>query len=62
MTIECQEDSTKDRAYNCSGFVVFVNCFVNHLLALLFSDVVLRFDFIHPVRHLASYSWGQVLL
>ena len=49
MTIECQEDSTKDRAYNCSGFVVFVNCFLNHLLALLFSDVVLRFDFIHPV-------------
>ena len=60
MTIECQEDSTKDRAYNRSGFVVFVNCFIDHFLALLFSDVVLRFDLIHPVRHLVNFSSGPV--
>ena len=60
MTIECQEYCTKDRTDNCSSFVVFVDCFINHLLALLFSDVVLRFNFIHPVRHLGDCPSGQV--
>ena len=60
MTIECQEDSAKDRTYYCSSFIVFVDCFVDHFLALLFGDVVLRFDLIHPVRHLVNYSSGPV--
>ena len=52
MRIKRKEDTAEDGTYNCSSFIVFVNCFVDHLLALFFSDVVLRFDFIHPVRHL----------
>ena len=60
MAIKCQENSSKDRTYYCSGFIMFVDCFVDHFLALLFGDVVLRFDLIHPVRHLVNYSSGPV--
>ena len=60
MTIECQENPAKDRTYHCSSFIMFVDCFVDHFLALLFGDVVLRFDLIHPVRHLVNYSSGPV--
>ena len=60
MTIECQKYATKDRTYYGSSFIVFVNCFVDHFLALLFGYVVLRFDLIHPVRHLVNYSSGPV--
>ena len=60
MRVKRKEDNAEDGTYNCSSFIVFVNCFVNHFLALLFGDVVLRFDFIHPVRHLVNYSSGPV--
>ena len=51
MRIKRMEDTAEDGTYNCSSFIVFVNRFVDHFLALLFGDVVLRFDLIHPVRH-----------
>jgi len=60
MTIKCQNNSTKDRTNKCSSFIVFVDCFVYHFLTLLLSDVVFRFDLIHPVRHLVNYSSGPV--
>ena len=61
MRIKRKEDTAKDGTYNCSSFIVFVNCFVNHFLALLFCYKVLRFDFIHPVRHLEDSSLGPVV-
>ena len=60
MRIKRKEDTAEDGTYNCSSFIVFVNCFVDHLLALFFSNEVLRFDLIHPVRHLVNYSSGPV--
>jgi len=60
MRIKRKEDTAEDGTYNCSSFIVFVNCFVDHFLALFFSYVVLRFDLIHPVRHLVNYSSGPV--
>ena len=60
MTIKCQKDSSKDRTYHCSSFIVFVDCFVDHFLTLLLGDVVFRFDLIHPVRHLGDCPSGQV--
>ncbi len=60
MRIKRKEYTAEDGTYNCSSFIVFVDCFVDHFLALLFGDVVLRFDLIHPVRHLVNYSSGPV--
>ena len=55
MRVKRKEDTAKDGTYNCSSFIVFVNCFVDHFLTLLLGDVVVRFDLIHPVRHLVEY-------
>jgi hypothetical protein len=41
---------------------MFVNCFVNHFLTLLFRYKVVRYDFIHPVRHLENSSLDLVVL
>ena len=60
MRVKRKEDTAENGTYNCSSFIVFVNRFVDHFLALLFGDVVLRFDLIHPVRHLVNYSSGPV--
>ena len=60
MRVKRKEYATEYGTYNCSSFIVIVNCFVDHFLALFFSDVVLRFDLIHPVRHLVNYSSGPV--
>ena len=60
MRVKRKEYAAEYGTYNCSSFIVLVNCFVDHFLALLFSYVVLRFDLIHPVRHLVNYSSGPV--
>ena len=62
MRIKRKEDTAEDGTYNCSSFIVFVNCFVNHFLTLLFRYKVVRYDFIHPVRHLEDFSLDQVVL
>jgi len=51
MRIKCKEDTTKNGTDDSSSFIMFVNCFINHFLALFFRYKVLRFYFIHPVRH-----------
>ena len=61
MRIKSKEDTTKDGTYNCSSFIVFVNCFVNHFLALLLCDVVLRFDFIHSMTHGCPIIYSKIL-
>ena len=61
MRVKRKEDNAEDGTYNCSSFIVLVNRFIDHFLALLLCDVVLRFDLIHPVRHLVNYSSGPVV-
>ena len=61
MRVKRKKDTAEDGTYNCSSFIVFVNRFIDHFLTLLLCDVVLRFDLIHPVRHLVSYSSGPVV-
>jgi hypothetical protein len=41
---------------------MLINCFVNHFLTLLFRYKVVRYDFIHPVRHLKISSLDLVVL
>jgi hypothetical protein len=40
---------------------MFINCFINHFLTLFFRYKVVRYDFIHPVRHLEDSSLGLVV-
>ena len=61
MRIKSKEDTTKNSTDDSSSFIMFIYCFVNHFLALLFRYKVLRFDFIHPVRHLEDSSLGPVV-
>ena len=62
MRIKRKEDTTEDGTYNCSSFIVFVNSFVNHFLTLFFRYKAVRYDFIHPVRHLGDSSLDLVAL
>jgi len=61
MRIKREEYSTKNGTYNSGSFVMFINCFINHFLTLLFRYKVVRYDFIHPVRHLEDSSLGLVV-
>jgi len=62
MRIKRKEYPTKNSTYNSGSFVMFVNCFINHFLTLLFRYKVIRYDFIHPVRHLEVSSLDLVVL
>ena len=62
MRIKRKEYPTKNGTYDCSSFIMFVNCFINHFLTLLFGYKVVRYDLIHPVRHLENSSLGLVAL
>jgi len=62
MRIKCKEYPTKNGTYNSGSFVMLINCFINHFLTLLFRYKVVRYDFIHPVRHLKVSSLDLVVL
>ena len=62
MRVKRKEDTTEDGTYNCSSFIMFINCFINHFLTLLFRYKVVRYDLIHPVRHLENSSLDLVAL
>jgi len=62
MRIKRKEDTTENSTDDSSSFIMFVNCFVNHFLTLLFRYKVVRYDFIHPVGHLENFSLDQVAL
>ena len=62
MRIKNQKNTPKNSTDDSSSFIMFINCFINHFLTLLFRYKVVRYDLIHPVRHLGDFSLDQVVL